>query len=81
MRSQARQARASCGLRRLSTWGRAGRTPIAKACSRESGRPSMVGLRCFKPGSRSGPVYGLREYRSRKDEPRTSDGAVFVAAW
>ncbi|CAG6398662.1 DUF4240 domain-containing protein [Actinacidiphila cocklensis] len=55
---------------RARTWGRVGCTPVVRVRSRGSGRLSMVGMCCFKPGSRSRLIYGLREYRGRKDEPK-----------
>lgn len=55
---------------RARTWGRAGRRPVVRVRSRGSGRQSMVGMCCFKPGPRSKLFYGLREYRDRKGEPK-----------
>nr|WP_235787047.1 transposase [Streptomyces mutabilis] len=55
---------------RARSWGRVGRTPVVRVRSRGSGRLSMVGMCCFKPGSRSRLIYGLREYRGRRDEPK-----------
>ncbi|MEV6654958.1 transposase [Streptomyces sp. NPDC051219] len=55
---------------RARTWGRVGRIPVVRVRGRGSGRLSMVGMCCFKPGSRSRLIYGLREYRGRKDEPK-----------
>ncbi|MFD7880239.1 transposase [Streptomyces sp. NPDC059766] len=55
---------------RAKTWGRIGRTPVVRVRGRGSGRLSMVGMCCFKPGSRSRLIYGLREYRGRKNEPK-----------
>ncbi|MFF3719816.1 transposase [Streptomyces prasinus] len=52
------------------TWGRVGRTPVVRVRGRSSGRPSMVGMCGFKPGSRSRLIYGLREYRGRRGEPK-----------
>ncbi|WP_435843414.1 IS630 family transposase [Streptomyces hirsutus] len=55
---------------RARTWGRVGRTPVVGVRGRGSGRLSMVGMCCFKPGSRSRLIYGLREYRGSRDEPK-----------
>nr|WP_245939359.1 hypothetical protein [Actinacidiphila glaucinigra] len=37
---------------------------------RGSGRVSMAGMTCCKPGQRSRLIYATREYRGRKDEPK-----------
>ena len=55
---------------RARTWGRIGQTPVVRVRGRGSGRLSMMGMCCFKPGARSRLIYGLREYRGRKDEPK-----------
>lgn len=55
---------------RARTWGRIGQTPVVRVRGRGSGRVSMAGMACFKPGRRSGLVHGIREYRGRKDEPK-----------
>ncbi|MFF2821313.1 transposase [Kitasatospora cineracea] len=52
------------------TWGRIGRTPVVRVRARGSGRVSMAGMTCFKPGERSRLIYAIREYRGRKGEPK-----------
>ncbi|WP_455583808.1 IS630 family transposase [Kitasatospora cineracea] len=55
---------------RARTWGRIGRTPVVRVRARGSGRLSMAGMTCFKPGERSRLIYAVREYRGRKNEPK-----------
>ncbi|MBN6541470.1 transposase [Streptomyces bryophytorum] len=55
---------------RARTWGRIGHTPIVRMRGRGSGRVSMAGMTCYKPGERSRLIYAIREYRGRKDEPK-----------
>ncbi|MFF8513260.1 transposase [Streptomyces sp. NPDC015492] len=55
---------------RARTWGRIGQTPVVRVRGRGSGRVSMAGMVCFKPGRRSRLIYAIREYRGRKDEPK-----------
>lgn len=55
---------------RSRTWGRIGRTPVVRVRGRGSGRVSMAGMTCYKPGERSRLIYAIREYRGRKGEPK-----------
>lgn len=55
---------------RARTWGRQGSTPVVRVRGRCSGRVSMTGMTCYKPGERSRLIYAIREYRGRKDEPK-----------
>ncbi|MFE0683800.1 transposase [Streptomyces sp. NPDC058961] len=55
---------------RARTWGRIGQTPVVRVRGRGSGRVSMAGMTCYKPGERSRLIYAIREYRGRKDEPK-----------
>jgi transposase len=55
---------------RARTWGRIGHTPVVRVRGRGSGRVSMAGMACYKPGERSRLIYAIREYRGRKDEPK-----------
>lgn len=52
----------------LPNRGRVGWTPVVRVRGRGSGRVSMAGMDCFKPGRRSRLVYAIREYRGCKDE-------------
>ncbi|MFG2266563.1 transposase [Streptomyces sp. NPDC048720] len=53
---------------RSKTWGRVGRTPVVRVRGRGSGRMSMAGMVCYRPGARSRLIYAIREYHGRKDE-------------
>ncbi|MFD3591071.1 transposase [Streptomyces sp. NPDC058683] len=55
---------------RARTWGRVGQTPVVRVRGRGSGRVSMAGMTCYKPGERSRLIYAIREYRGRKGEPK-----------
>ncbi|PSM41443.1 DDE endonuclease [Streptomyces dioscori] len=55
---------------RARTWGRIGQTPVVRVRGRGSGRVSIAGMACYKPGRRSRLIYGICEYRGRKDEPK-----------
>ncbi|MGW4650211.1 IS630 family transposase [Kitasatospora sp. NPDC004289] len=55
---------------RARTWGRIGQTPVVRVRGRGSGRVSMAGMACYKPGERSRLIYAIREYRGRKGEPK-----------
>ncbi|MEU0039206.1 transposase [Streptomyces sp. NPDC006333] len=54
---------------RARTWGRIGQTPVVRV-GRGSGRVSMAGVTCYKPGQRSRLIYAIREYRGRKGQPK-----------
>ncbi|WUH92331.1 transposase [Streptomyces sp. NBC_00433] len=47
-----------------------GQTPVVKVRDRGSGRVSMAGMACYKPGERSRLISAIREYRGRRDEPK-----------
>lgn len=55
---------------RARTWGRIGHTPVVRVRGRGSGRVSMAGMACYRPGERSRLIYAIREYRGRKGEPK-----------
>jgi hypothetical protein len=55
---------------RARTWGRPDQTPVVRIRGRGSGRVSMAGMTCYKPGQRFRLIYTIREYRGRKDEPK-----------
>ncbi|MEU9245909.1 IS630 family transposase [Streptomyces sp. NPDC048385] len=55
---------------RATTWGRIGRTPVVRVRGRGSGRVSMAGMVCYKPGERSRLIYAIREYHGRRDQPK-----------
>jgi putative transposase len=53
------------------TWGRRGRTPEIAVSGKGSGRISIAGLVCVKPGQRSRLIYRIRLHRGRKGERRS----------
>lgn len=65
------------------TWARKGRTPTARVNGRGSGRVSVAGLVCVKPGHRGRVFYRLRIHRNRRNERRSlseDDYATLVTA-
>jgi putative transposase len=69
------------GLRppKASTWGRRGVTPIVRVCAAGSGRVSLAGLVCTKPGRRPRLIYRTRTHRGRKGEPKGFAEADYAA--
>ncbi|MET7427357.1 transposase [Dactylosporangium sp. NPDC005555] len=53
------------------TWGRRGRTPVIPVSGKGSGRVSIAGLVCVKPGQRSRFIYRTIVHRGRKGERRS----------
>ena len=65
------------------TWARRGHTPVVRVCGKGSGRVSVAGLVCLKPGSRGHLFYRVRIHRGRKGERRSmseADYAGLIAA-
>ena len=65
------------------TWARRGHTPVVTVCGKGSGRVSVAGLVCLKPGSRGHLFYRVRIHRGRKGERRSmseADYAGLIAA-
>ena len=65
------------------TWGRCGRTPEIPVSGKGSGRVSIAGLVCLKPGQRSRLIYRTLIHRGRKGERRSfaeSDYAALLDA-
>ena len=65
------------------TWARRGRTPVVTVSGKGSGRVSVAGLVCLKPGSRGHLFYRVRIHRGRKGERRSmseADYAGLIAA-
>lgn len=50
------------------TWSRRGRTPVVAVSGKGSGRVSIAGLACFKPGHRGRLMWRIRRHRGRKNE-------------
>ena len=53
------------------TWSRRGHTPVVAVSGKGSGRVSIAGLVCYKPGQRSHLFYRVRIHRGRKGERRS----------
>jgi hypothetical protein len=53
------------------TWGRRGRTPQVPVSGKGSGRVSVAGLVCVRPGQRSRLIYRTLTHRGRKGERRS----------
>lgn len=65
------------------TWSRRGRTPVVAVSGKGSGRVSMAGMLCLKPGQRGHLFYRIRIHRGRKGERRSlseNDYATLVTA-
>jgi DDE superfamily endonuclease len=56
---------------KVRTWGRRGHTPVIPVSGRGSGRVSIAGLVCVKPGCRSRFIYRMIVHRGRKGERRS----------
>ncbi|MBO4274628.1 DDE endonuclease [Microbispora triticiradicis] len=52
------------------TWARRGQTPIVHVTGKGSGRVSLAGLVCVKPGQRTRLVYRAIAYHGRKGEKK-----------
>ncbi|TDD00579.1 transposase [Nonomuraea deserti] len=50
------------------TWSRRGRTPTVTVSGKGSGRVSLAGLVCLKPGQRTRLIFRMLLYRGRKNE-------------
>lgn len=55
---------------RARTWGRVGHTPVVAVRGRGSGRISLAGMSCYRPGRRSRLIYRSCVYRGRKNEKK-----------
>jgi putative transposase len=53
------------------TWGRRGHTPQVPVSGKGSGRVSVAGLVCVRPGQRSRLIYRALSHRRRKGERRS----------
>jgi hypothetical protein len=65
------------------TWAPRGHTPVVAVSGKGSGRVSVAGLVCLKPGSRGHLFYRVRIHRGRKGERRSmseADYACLIAA-
>ena len=65
------------------TWAPRGHTPVTMVSGKGSGRVSVAGLVCLKPGTRSHLFYRVRVHHGRKGERRSmseADYAGLIAA-
>jgi transposase len=65
------------------TWARRGHTPVVRVCGKGSGRVSVAGLVCLRPGARGRLFYRVRVHHGRKGERRSmseADYAGLIAA-
>jgi hypothetical protein len=65
------------------TWAPRGHTPVVSVSGKGSGRVSVAGLVCLKPGARGRLFYRVRIHRGRKGERRSmseADYAGLIAA-
>ncbi len=61
------------------TWAPRGRTPVVRVSGKGSGRVSVAGLLCLKPGARDHLFYRLRVHRGRKGERRSMSEADYAS--
>jgi DDE superfamily endonuclease len=60
------------------TWAPRGHTPAARVSGKGSGRVSVAGLACYRPGARSRLFYRARVHRGRKGERRSMSEADYA---
>jgi hypothetical protein len=63
---------------RARTWAPRGRTPVVSVSGKGSGRVSVAGLVCLRPGARSHLYYRVRIHRGRKGERRSMSEADYA---
>ncbi|MEV0325366.1 transposase [Micromonospora echinospora] len=61
------------------TWGRRGHTPVVPVSGKGSGRVSIAGLTCYKPGRRPRLIYRTITHRGRKGERRSFAETDYMA--
>jgi transposase len=61
------------------TWARRSCTPVAVVSGKGSGRVSVAGLTCYRPGARSRFFYRIRLHTGRKGERRSMSEADYAA--
>jgi putative transposase len=60
------------------TWARRGRTPVVTVSGKGSGRVSVAGLVCLRPGAQGHLFYRVRVHRGRKGERRSMSEADYA---
>jgi hypothetical protein len=63
---------------RAVTWAPHGRTPVVRVSGKGSGRVSVAGMVCLKPGARGHLYYRVRIHRGRKGERRSMSEADYA---
>ena len=63
---------------RARTWAPRGQTPVVTVSGKGSGRVSVAGLVCLKPGARGHLYYRVRIHRGRKGERRSMSEADYA---
>jgi putative transposase len=61
------------------TWGRRGSTPVVSVSAKGSGRVSVAGLMCTKPGDATRLVYRTIVHHGRRHEPKGFAEADYAA--
>src|SRR5262249_58952482 len=61
------------------TWAPRGHTPVVRVAGKGTGRVSVAGLACYRPGSRSRLFYRARVHRGRKGERRSMSEADYAS--
>jgi putative transposase len=60
------------------TWAPRGQVPVIKVSGKGSGRVSVAGLVCLRPGARGHLFYRIRVHRGRKGERRSMSEADYA---
>ena len=60
------------------TWAPRGHTPVVRVSGKGSGRVSVAGLVCLRPGARGRLFYRVRVHRGRKGERRSMSEADYA---
>jgi len=63
---------------KAKTWAPRGHTPVAVVSGKGTGRVSVAGLACYRPGSRPRLFYRARVHRGRKGERRSMSEADYA---
>jgi DDE superfamily endonuclease len=60
------------------TWALRGHTPVVRVARQGTGRVSVAGLACYRPGARPRLFYRVRTHRGRKGERRSMSEADYA---
>ena len=61
------------------TWAPRGHTPVVRVSGKGSGKVSVAGLACYKPGARARLFYRARTHYGRKGERRSMSEADYAS--